>query len=286
MTYKFVQATDGSLSLVNKITGTTVMSFSVADAITVGNGALSAMSRGTLAAAGNSAGTAAVIVNQVTAVTGADNAKAVALPAAATTTGPFLIINTSASATLPVYPVNGGNDNINSLAEDAAFTMGPGKAAWFIPTSATQYYVDEDAAITASYLEINKLTGATFSVAEANTLTGVPVSVTGAAVSAQGTVSAQFIFLNAAGTTGITTSFQGVAHISTTALGNDYGVVSGITAATNGALVAPSSGTFIFTTTTSGRLGVNITNGASTSYISFTLPGGKVKVSPAMITTA
>lgn len=102
------------------------------------------LSRGTLAAAGSGASDAAVITQQVTAVTGANGTVAVALPAAATTTGPFLVINTVATegAFLPVFPVNGGNDNINGLAEDAAFTMDPGESAWFIPTSATQWYVE------------------------------------------------------------------------------------------------------------------------------------------------
>lgn len=101
------------------------------------------LSRGTLAALGSAASDAAVITQQVTAVTASNGTKGVALPAAATTTGPFLVINTvaTAGATLPVYPVNGGNDNINGLAEDAAFTMLPGEACWFIPTSATQWYV-------------------------------------------------------------------------------------------------------------------------------------------------
>jgi len=102
------------------------------------------LSRVVLPAAGSTAADAAVITQQVTAVTGSNGTLAVALPAAATTTGPLLVINTvvTAGATLPVFPVNGGNDNINALAEDAAFTMLPGEAAWFIPTSATQWYVE------------------------------------------------------------------------------------------------------------------------------------------------
>lgn len=103
------------------------------------SGGILGLSRATLAAAGTTAADAAVIAQQIVLVTGADNAKGVALPAAAATEGPILVINT-AGAPLLVYPVNGGNDQINSLAEDAAFTMGPGDAAWFVPTSATQWY--------------------------------------------------------------------------------------------------------------------------------------------------
>ena len=126
------------------------------------------LSRGTLAAAGSGASDAAVITQQVTVVTGSNGTLAVALPAAATATGPILVVNsvTTTGATLPVFPVNGGNDNINALAEDAAFTMGPGSAAWFIPVSATQWYVHALAAITPTVAEINTLLGMTATAAE------------------------------------------------------------------------------------------------------------------------
>lgn len=108
-----------------------------------------ALTREALAAAGSTSADAAAITKQITLVTGADNAKGVALPAAATTTGPLLIVNTVANASLLVYPVDGGNDNINGLAEDAAFTLAPGQAAWFTPTSATQWYVPDSAGVKA-----------------------------------------------------------------------------------------------------------------------------------------
>lgn len=109
------------------------------------SGGVFALDRGTLAAAGSSASDAAAIVTQVVIATGADGAKGIALPAAATTEGPILVIN-DAAATLLVYPVNGGNDNINALAEDAAFSMAGGEWALFIPTSATQWYTATRAA--------------------------------------------------------------------------------------------------------------------------------------------
>lgn len=99
-----------------------------------------------LAAAGSSSSDAAVITNNIVAVTGADDAVGVALPAAAIGLA-VLVINTSASAALKVYPVDGGNDNINSLAEDAAFTLAPGRAAWFVATTAAQWYTAEDNAL-------------------------------------------------------------------------------------------------------------------------------------------
>lgn len=99
------------------------------------------LSRASIAAAGTNAATATVLTGQVNAVTAADGAKGVALPAAAATTaGPIWVINTDADAMLLVYPVSGGNDNINGLAEDLPLEVGPGEAVFFIPTSATQWY--------------------------------------------------------------------------------------------------------------------------------------------------
>lgn len=100
-----------------------------------------------LAAAGTGQATFAQITKQLNAVTGADGTKGVALPAAQAGLAIF-IVNTSASA-LKVAPVNGGNDQINSLtAGTGVFTLQPGAAAWFIPTSATKWHVDDDAGIS------------------------------------------------------------------------------------------------------------------------------------------
>lgn len=104
------------------------------------SGGIFAFGRATLAAAGTTAADAAVLTQQVQIVTGADATKGVALPAAGAAVGPYVIIN-DAAARLLVYPVNGGNDNINGLAEDAAFTMQGGEMAIFVPVSATQWYV-------------------------------------------------------------------------------------------------------------------------------------------------
>lgn len=133
------------------------------------NGAI-ALSRASVAAAGTDATNATVLADQVNAVTASDGTKGVALPAAATTTGPIFVINTvlTSGADLKVYPVNGGNDNINGGAEDAAFTMGPGKSAWFIPTSATQWYVEDAAGVLTTTTEANILDGVTASAAELN----------------------------------------------------------------------------------------------------------------------
>ncbi len=128
------------------------------------------LSRAALAAAGTDATNGGAIVTQIVAVTGADGTTGVVLPAAATVTGPILVINTvlTSGANLKVYPVNGGNDNINGLAEDLAFTMGPGEAAWFIPTSATQWYVADKSGVLTTTAEENILDGVTATATELN----------------------------------------------------------------------------------------------------------------------
>ncbi len=111
------------------------------------------LSNAAVAAAGAGQATYTALADQVNAVTGADNTVGVALPAASAGRA-ILVINTSQTNTLPVAPVNGGNDQINSLtAGTGVFTMGPGRAAWFIPTSATQWYVTGDAAVVGTPTE-------------------------------------------------------------------------------------------------------------------------------------
>jgi len=128
------------------------------------------LSRAAVAAAGVDATDATVLTDQINAVTASNGTKGVALPAAATTTGPIMVINTvlTSGNTLKVYPVNGGNDQINGGAEDVEFVMGPGKAAWFIPTSATQWYVMDEAACTATTTELNYLDIATLGTGAAS----------------------------------------------------------------------------------------------------------------------
>lgn len=127
-------------------------------------------SRAALAALGVTDTDAAVIATQTVAVTGSDGAKGVALPAAATTAGPILVINTvlTTGASLKVYPVSGGNDNINGLAEDLPFVMGPGESAWFVPTSATQWYVADHSGNLLTTTQINLLVGLLATAAEIN----------------------------------------------------------------------------------------------------------------------
>jgi hypothetical protein len=137
------------------------------------------MSRAAVAAAGADAAAATVLTDQVNAVTASDGSKGVALPAAAVAKGPILIINTvlTTGASLKVYPVSGGNDLINGGAEDAAFVMGPGEAAWFIPTSATQWYVEDHAGNLLTTTEINLLVGLLATAAEINRVAKVSTRI-------------------------------------------------------------------------------------------------------------
>lgn len=103
------------------------------------------LSRIAVAALGADAAGAAPLTAQVNLVTAADGAKGVALPTASATGGPILVINTVATADLLVYPVSGGDDTINGQAEDIHVLLRPGRAAWFVPTSATAWNVDPSA---------------------------------------------------------------------------------------------------------------------------------------------
>lgn len=100
------------------------------------------LSIATPAAAGSTQAGATVLTAQSNLVTGADGVKGVALPAAAANVHIY-INNTSTTAPLLVYPINGGNDAINARSANAAFTMAPGADGWFIATSATQWYTRE-----------------------------------------------------------------------------------------------------------------------------------------------
>lgn len=93
----------------------------------------------TIAAAGNSQGTATAVTKQVTTVTGADGTKGVRLPSAKSSTQslPFVIRNDEAASALRVYPatggsINGGTTNVHiSVAGDNVVTFYPtGPNTW------------------------------------------------------------------------------------------------------------------------------------------------------------
>ena len=107
------------------------------------------LSADTLAATGTTAADAAVLIDQITVVTGANGAAGVALSAAADL-GEHTVINDSPTYAVKVYPVSAGNDVINDLASDEAFILGPGRSVTFKAISATQHYADKNAAEPAT----------------------------------------------------------------------------------------------------------------------------------------
>jgi hypothetical protein len=125
-------------------------------------------SQAVLAAAGTGQSTYAVIADEVVAVTGADATVGVALPAAVAGLK-ITVINTSAASVLPVSPINAGDDQINALtAGTGVFTMGPGKRAVFLATSATKWYVDDLSAATPTTTELNLIDGSVAGTAVAS----------------------------------------------------------------------------------------------------------------------
>lgn len=198
---------------------------------------------GVLAAAGSGQSTYAQIVDQVTIVTGADATKGVALPAA--DEGHIVIvINADASNVLPVAPINGGNDQINSLtASTGVFSMGPSRGAWFIPISATQWYVSGDAAIVGTPTE-QDLDGRTATVAELNKLDdSVTVLTKGAGVSAAESYAVGYLRNGTLVTTRIVVDLTGLVGSATDLdiIGNTGGAASAhwgqITTALNGTMI-------------------------------------------------
>ena len=91
---------------------------------------------GTIAAAGSVQGNATAIVNAVTIVTGADDAKGVILPVPTAGDELFVYSNT-ATAGLKVYPP--ANGTINDGSANAAITIEGKTLAQFIATSTTNY---------------------------------------------------------------------------------------------------------------------------------------------------
>lgn len=92
----------------------------------------------TVAATGNSQGTAAAITTGFTLVTAADATKGVVLPAAAAGKVCNVKNSDAANAILKVYPASG--DAINALAGDAALSMAAKTSAWFVAYDATTWY--------------------------------------------------------------------------------------------------------------------------------------------------
>jgi len=91
-------------------------------------------------------------------VTGANATTCVVLPTAVVGMK-IRVVNTVTSAALPVFPATGAA--INGGSANAAFTMGPARAATFICTALLTWYVEAIAAATATVAELNYVAGLT-----------------------------------------------------------------------------------------------------------------------------
>ena len=96
------------------------------------------LANATIAAAGSSQATGTLLTAHTNLVTAADGTKAVVLPPARPEMS-MRVVNTVSTADLPVYPAV--NDNINSAADDAAFTLPGGQDAVFDSDIDGHWYV-------------------------------------------------------------------------------------------------------------------------------------------------
>ena len=121
------------------IGGTTAAAgtFTTATAATVTSTGDLIVKYGTMAAAGNSQGTAAALAGGFNLVTGADSTKGVILPTAVA--GKIVMVkNNTAGQTLPIYPATGAA--INAVAANSAYTIAALTSTILVATSATQWF--------------------------------------------------------------------------------------------------------------------------------------------------
>lgn len=121
--------------------------------------------------------------------------------------------------------------------------------------------------------------------AELSTLDKVANSFTTATTPASGTCAVQLVFKDADGAT-LAQIFSGIGYISTVA-GVPSTAVTSVATLTNGTVHTLITGkVFHFATSAAGLLGITVTAGAGTYYISFQLPNGKVVTSSAIVVNA
>ena len=119
------------------------------------------------AAAGTDQTNGVAITADYNTVTGADGTKGAVLPVPAAGTV-ITIVNTVTTAGLKVYP-GGAAVQINALtASTGAFTIGAGKSAVFVGRSATQWYCEDLASVTATTTELNYTDVTTAGTAQAS----------------------------------------------------------------------------------------------------------------------
>lgn len=113
-------------------------------------------------------------------------------------------------------------------------------------------------------------------------ISNLPTQITTSTTPASGTCACQFVFKNTAGAA-IASPFASQLYFS-----NSTGLaIANVTSAavlTNGALAELKIGYVdFFVTTAAGLLGVTVTAGAGTYYISFILPNGAIVTSSAIV---
>ena len=135
-------------------------------------------------------------------------------------------------------------------------------------------------------LKING-TEVTATAAELNTVDGGVASMTTTATTGANTiVDVQFVFKDVAGDT-MAIATSGLLYLSTASTGLTHCLAdSSLAVLTNGAITnLGSAGPSLFTTKADGTLGLKITATAATSYyVVFVLPNGKLLVSTACLT--
>lgn len=137
-TYPLVLGTSGAASLVLMTNGTARMTFDSSGGVAFGSAGKLAFASSTIAAAGNSQGTATAITTQFTYVTASDGTKGVILPTTTTAGTMFIVHNTVNAQNLKVYPptsgtINGGSANAEVVVagEETGFFFWVATNTWF-----------------------------------------------------------------------------------------------------------------------------------------------------------
>lgn len=140
--------------------------------------------------------------------------------------------------------------------------------------------------VTADAAELNKLDGVTSTTAELNTVAGAIASVSQTEVSASGSTAVQFTFKNAAGVA-IGSKRSMLMWLSDDA-GEPVTAITSLAALTNGSYDNLVTGKQArVTCSVAGLLGITVTQaGASTKYLSFQLPNGKILTSTVLTINA
>jgi len=227
------------------------------------------------AAAGSAQGDATALTAQRNAVTGADGTKGVKLPTAVAG-DTVLVINTSSTAILKVYPATGAA--INGLSANAAFSLGPGRSAQFEATSATQWYCAPLAVCTPTVNETNE---------SANVLSSASTITLGAP---SGTTQTATIQAKDSDGNNIAAVQRLEVYMCTDSAGatpSGTGVNTSVTATTGTVLKAHTAKLHLEVITDANGVAVLSFNNASgggsyTDRVALVLPNGKLVVSNAL----